>query len=52
MASPLRRTRETAAVVANGLGLDVELEAGIAEAAFGEWDGFTFPEVMERWPTS
>ena len=50
VSSPLQRTRETAAVVANELGLDVDLEAGLAEAAFGEWDGFTFAEIMERWP--
>jgi len=51
VSSPMQRTRETAAVVANELGLDVELEAGLAEASFGEWDGFTFAEIMERWPT-
>ena len=51
VSSPLRRTQETAAFVSRELGLDVELEPGIAEAAFGEWDGYTFPEVMERWPT-
>ena len=50
ISSPMQRTRETAAVVARELGLDVDLEAGLAEAAFGEWDGFTFAEVMERWP--
>ncbi|MEO6605033.1 MAG: histidine phosphatase family protein, partial [Aeromicrobium sp.] len=41
VASPLQRTRETASFVSRALGLDVELEAGIAEAAFGEWDGLT-----------
>jgi probable phosphoglycerate mutase len=51
VASPLQRTRETAGFVSRELGLDVELEAGIAEAAFGEWDGFSFPEVLERWPS-
>ena len=51
VSSPLRRTRETAAFVGRELGLDVELEAGIAEAAFGEWDGFSFAEIMERWPS-
>jgi broad specificity phosphatase PhoE/ribonuclease HI len=50
VSSPLQRTRETAAVVANELGLEVDLEAGLAEASFGEWDGFTFAEIMERWP--
>ncbi len=51
VSSPLQRTRETAGFVSRELGLDVELEAGIAEAAFGEWDGFSFPEVLERWPS-
>lgn len=46
--SPLRRTRETAAVVAHDLGLEIIEEPGVAEAAFGEWDGHTFAEVMER----
>jgi len=51
VSSPLRRTRETAAFVGRELGLDVELEAGIAEAAFGEWDGFSFAEILEHWPS-
>jgi broad specificity phosphatase PhoE/ribonuclease HI len=50
ISSPLRRTRETAEVVAEELGLDVQLEPGFAEAAFGDWDGLAFPDVMERWP--
>ncbi|MEO6472441.1 MAG: histidine phosphatase family protein, partial [Aeromicrobium sp.] len=50
VSSPLRRTRETAAFVGRELGLDVDLEAGIAEAAFGDWDGYSFTEIMERWP--
>ncbi len=49
--SPLRRTRETASFVSQALGLDVEHEPGIAEANFGAWDGHSFPEVMERWPS-
>jgi len=50
VSSPLRRTRETAAVVAEHLGLPVSIEDGLAEAAFGEWDGLTFDEVRQRWP--
>lgn len=48
LASPVRRTRETAAVVAEALGLPVEEEPGFAEMEFGEWDGLTFLEVAER----
>lgn len=48
VASPVRRTRETADIVASALGLPVEEEPGFAEMEFGEWDGLTFTEVAER----
>jgi ribonuclease H / adenosylcobalamin/alpha-ribazole phosphatase len=50
VASPLRRTRETAAVAADRLGLEVELEEDLAELEFGEWDGLTVEQVRARWP--
>ncbi|WP_229053389.1 histidine phosphatase family protein [Aeromicrobium sp. Leaf350] len=50
VSSPLQRTQETAGFVARELGLDVAIEEGVAEAAFGDWDGHTFAEIMERWP--
>ncbi len=50
VSSPLQRTQDTAAHVAEATGLDVTLEEGVAEAAFGDWDGHTFVEIMERWP--
>jgi probable phosphoglycerate mutase len=50
VSSPLRRTRETAAVVAERLNLPVSIADGLAEASFGEWDGLTFDEVQQRWP--
>lgn len=48
VASPVRRTRETADAIAAALDLPVEEEAGFAEMEFGEWDGLTFTEVAER----
>lgn len=48
--SPLRRTRETAAIIADTLGKTPEVEDGLAEAAFGTWDGLTFAEVAEQHP--
>ncbi len=48
--SPLLRTRQTAQILADRVGVPVEVEDGIAECAFGEWDGYTFAEVNERWP--
>jgi broad specificity phosphatase PhoE/ribonuclease HI len=47
VSSPLRRTRESAAILAEVLGKEVAIEEGLAEAAFGAWDGLTFTEVQE-----
>lgn len=50
VSSPIARTRETAEVIAQQLGLAVSLEDDIAEIAFGDWDGLTNQEVASRWP--
>ncbi len=50
LASPVRRTHESAAILAERLGRDVEVEPGFAEMEFGAWDGLTFAEVGERHP--
>ncbi|MFC9627425.1 bifunctional RNase H/acid phosphatase [Streptomyces sp. NPDC056930] len=49
VSSPLRRCRETAAVVAARLGLEVRIEDGLRETDFGAWEGLTFAEVRERY---
>jgi broad specificity phosphatase PhoE len=49
VASPMRRTRETAAAAAEVLGLAVEIDDGLIETAFGDWDGYTFAEIQQRW---
>ena len=48
VASPVRRTRESADILADLLGKPVEEEPGFAEMEFGAWDGLTFAEVAER----
>jgi len=57
--SPLRRTRESADILAEVLGKPVEVEDGVAEAAFGIWDGLTFadareldPDTFDKWIVS
>ncbi|MET7893242.1 bifunctional RNase H/acid phosphatase [Streptomyces mirabilis] len=50
VASPLTRTRQTAAAVAARLGLDVAIEDGLRETDFGAWEGLTFAEVQEQYP--
>ncbi|MYT36434.1 bifunctional RNase H/acid phosphatase [Streptomyces sp. SID8356] len=49
VSSPLRRCRETAAAVADRLGLEVRVDEGLRETDFGAWEGLTFGEVRERY---
>lgn len=49
LASPVRRTRESAEILAEALGQhEVLLDDGFAEMEFGTWDGMTFAEVWEN----
>jgi probable phosphoglycerate mutase len=50
ISSPIARTRETAQVIGDLLGLTVDIDDDIAEIAFGDWDGHTNQEVAARWP--
>jgi probable phosphoglycerate mutase len=58
-ASPLERTRETAAPIAKQLGLRVRIDRGLLECDFGEWTGralkdlFKLPEwsTVQRYPS-
>ncbi len=51
LSSPVRRTRESAAIVAEVLGHDeVFVDDGFAEMEFGTWDGMTYLEVAEKHP--
>jgi broad specificity phosphatase PhoE/ribonuclease HI len=48
--SPLQRARRTADEVAAATGAPVEVDDGWMETDFGEWEGLSFGEAMERWP--
>ncbi|MCW2541643.1 MAG: bifunctional RNase H/acid phosphatase [Frankiales bacterium] len=50
ISSPLQRTRQTADQVAALTGSRFEIEPDVVETDFGEWDGYSFAEVRERWP--
>jgi len=58
-ASPLERTRETAAPIAKALGLKVVADRGLLECDFGEWTGGQLKELykkpewrtVQRWPS-
>ena len=48
IASPVRRTLESAEILAEVLGKPVDVEPGFAEMEFGTWDGKTFMDVAEQ----
>ncbi len=52
-ASPLERTRETAAAIGARLGLKVAVERGLLECDFGEWTGAELKALSKRpeWAT-
>jgi probable phosphomutase (TIGR03848 family) len=58
-ASPLERTRETAAPIASALGVKTKIERGLIECDFGEWTGgelkalYKLPEwaTVQRYPS-
>ncbi|PLS28366.1 phosphoglycerate mutase [Bifidobacterium anseris] len=50
VSSDLFRAQQTAHAFADILGLDVRLDPRLRERAFGEWEGMTRAEILERWP--
>jgi ribonuclease H / adenosylcobalamin/alpha-ribazole phosphatase len=50
VSSPVRRTVETAEILAERLDQKLQIEDGLAEMEFGSWEGLTFAEVRERYP--
>lgn len=50
VSSPVRRTRETAEVLARLFDLEIEEDPSIAEMEFGTWDGMSFTQVHEKHP--
>ena len=52
-ASPLERTRETAAPIARSLGLKVQVQRGLLECDFGDWTGAELKKLMKlpEWST-
>ena len=47
-ASPMERTKETAAPIAKALGLRVQSRRGLIEADFGDWTGAKLGDLMKK----
>jgi probable phosphoglycerate mutase len=50
VASPLLRSRQTATVIADGLGLEPQFDDDWAELSLGDWDGLGYAEMAAGWP--
>jgi len=50
ISSPVRRTRESAEILAELFSLPVREEIGVAEMDFGAWDGLSFSEIQQHYP--
>ncbi len=53
LSSPLGRAYQTAALVADEIGVDpdrIVLEHRVIETSFGAWDGLNMEEILERYP--
>jgi uncharacterized phosphatase len=51
VSSPLQRARETAQIIADGLGIELGRTYDLlVERSYGEGEGLTMNEILERWP--
>lgn len=48
--SDLARARQTAAPLAARKGLPAQIDSGLRERAFGEFEGLSFAQIEQRWP--
>lgn len=51
-ASDLKRAFDTAGALAAAVGCEVRVDPGLRERHFGEFQGFTYDEIGQRWPAS
>jgi probable phosphoglycerate mutase len=50
LSSPMRRTRESADIVAARIGASYETADALIEAGFGTWEGLTYGDVLQQDP--
>jgi len=48
--SPLSRAIKTAGAIARQFGLPVQIQRGLTDINYGQWQGLTPDEARERWP--
>jgi broad specificity phosphatase PhoE len=48
--SPLSRATQTSDAIARACGITLQLEPGLIDIDFGDWQGLSFNEARQRWP--
>lgn len=51
ISSPLKRAYETAEILAKAYSVPLHIEEGFQEISFGLWEGKTYDEIYQNWPT-
>ncbi len=51
IASPMRRTTQTAEAIAKATGLEINFDKNWVECGFGEWDELTVKEIQDLYPS-
>ena len=51
VASPMRRTTQTAEAIAKATGLEITFDKSWVECGFGEWDELTIKEIQDLYPS-
>ncbi len=51
-ASPLRRTRQSAAPLARRTGLEIVYDDRLKEWSAGDWSGYLYDEIPAKWPAA
>ena len=50
--SDLQRARETAAIASAAFSCTVQTDSRLREFNFGDWEGLTYAQITERWPSA
>ena len=50
VSSPSRRALDTGNALAGRVGIEMRIEPGLREIAYGEWESMRHSEARERWP--
>jgi broad specificity phosphatase PhoE len=52
ISSPLGRALQTAEIISNALDIPFKTDPRLMEISLGDWNGYTYPEILKNWRES